>query len=207
MQRPTSQLKQAKNRCVYCGSTDYGKGCRFGPHGVHFHPDDSAKCSYCGSTDYGKGCRINPTNNIHIHGGVYNNMYKEGLQSFLDNMLLIKELKKDYKDFECFKLGIIDENGNKLKSPSSLLEELSYSPFTKTILKIKKYLGPKIELIEVSNSLEKITKSLNEDIEYYKKILSYQDKVCAVVNDLYKIINEAQEDGIPLEEINRLLKP
>jgi hypothetical protein len=44
-------------------------------------------------------------------------MYKESVQSFLDNNVLLNHLKKDYKEFQCYALGIIDENGNKLKNP------------------------------------------------------------------------------------------
>ncbi len=52
--KPTPQ----RSRCMYCSSPDYGKGCRFGPHGVHFHADNSKKCAFCGSPDYGKGCKL-----------------------------------------------------------------------------------------------------------------------------------------------------
>ena len=62
-------------------------------------------------------------------------MYKENMQSFLDSAVLLKELKKDYKEFQCYTLGIIDENGNKIKPPTTLEEQLSYSSFTRTILK------------------------------------------------------------------------
>lgn len=200
----TNQHK--KSRCTFCGSLDRGKGCRHGPHNTHFHPDDSTKCSYCGSSDYGKGCRLNPTNNLHVRGGVYNNMYKETVQSFLDNAILLEFLKKDYTQFECYRLGIIDENGNKIKTPVSVQEQISYSSFTKTILKLKKYLGSKVELMEAGNSLEKMTVSVNENIEHYKKFLEYQDRIETIVNELYKTLDEAQQDGIPLEEVKKLVK-
>lgn len=195
-----------KSRCTFCGSPDYGKGCRYGPHGVHFHPDNSTKCSYCGSPDYGKGCRLNPTGNIHVHGAVYNNMYKEHMQSFLDNTILLNELKKDYKEFQCYALGIIDENGNKLKNPITEQEQLSYSSFTKTVLKLKKYLGSKIDLLEATNSLEKLSVPLNENVEHYKKILLYQEKIDNIINELYKTLEEAQQSGLPLEDVKRLVK-
>lgn len=204
--QPTNKHKNQKSRCTFCGSTDCGKGCRYGPHGVHFHPDDSTKCSYCGSPDYGKGCKLNPTSNLHIHGGVYNNMYKEFMQSFLDNTILLKELKKEYKDFQCYELGIIDESGNKIKNPITEQEQISYSSFTRTILKLKKYLGAKTELMDASNSLEKLSVPINENIEHYKKILSYQDKVDTIINDLYKTLDEAQQDGLPLEDVKKLIR-
>ena len=133
-------------------------------------------------------------------------MYKESVQSFLDNAALLNLLKKDFKDFECYKLGIIDESGNKLKTPITEQEQISYSSFTKTILKLKKYLGSKVELMEASNSLEKLTVSLNENIEHYKVFLEYQNKVETIVNELYKTLDEAQQNGIPLEEVKLLLK-
>jgi hypothetical protein len=204
--QPTNQPKKQKSRCVFCGSVDYGKGCRFGPHKVHFHPDDSTKCSYCGSSDYGKGCKLNPTNNLHVHGGVYNNMYKEYVQSFLDNSILINELKKNFTDFQCYALGIIDENGNKLKNPVTEQEQIAYSSFTKTVIKLKKYLGAKVELMEASNSLEKLSVPINENIEHYRKILEYQSKIDGIVNELYKTIDQAQQEGIPLEDVKKLIK-
>ena len=69
------------SRCLYCNSTSYGKGCRFAPKGVHFHPQDPKKCSYCGSTSYGKGCKLNPFSDIHLHGIDYNKMFNESMKN------------------------------------------------------------------------------------------------------------------------------
>lgn len=133
-------------------------------------------------------------------------MYKETVQSFLDNKILLKELKKDYTEFQCYKLGVIDENGNKIKTPVTEQEQGSYTPFTKTILRLKKYLGPKIELLDASNSLEKLNVPINESIEYFKTVLTYQDKIDTIINELYKTIDEAQQNGISLEDVKRLVK-
>lgn len=204
--QPTNQHKNLKSRCVFCNSTDYGKGCRFGPHGTHFHPHDFSKCSYCGSPDFGKGCRLNPSGNLHIHGGVYNNMYKEELQHFLDNSVLLRELKKNYKEFECFKLGIIDESGNKIKQPTTSAEHLSYSPFVRTILRIKKYLGTKIDLIDSNQILSKEIATYSESVEQHKKIIQYKDKIDALINELYKTIEEAEHSGISSDSIKKLIR-
>jgi hypothetical protein len=75
-----SVIKQAISRCMYCNSTSYGKGCRYAPGGVHFHPNDPKKCSYCGSTSFGNGCKLNPFDNLHLHGINYNSMFKESLK-------------------------------------------------------------------------------------------------------------------------------
>ena len=60
--------------------------------------------------------------------------------------------------------------------------------------------------MEASDSLEKLTTPLNENIEHYKKVLQYQDKIDTIVNELYKTLDEAQQDGIPLEEVKKLIK-
>jgi hypothetical protein len=48
--------------------------------------------------------------------------------------------------------------------------------------------------------------ALNENIEHYKKVLEYQNKVDAIVNELYKVLDEAQQEGLPLEDIKKLVK-
>lgn len=201
----SNQPLTQRSRCMYCGSVNFGKGCRYGPHGVHFHPDDSLKCAYCGSPNYGKGCRINPINDLHIHGINYNSMFRENVQSFLDSKVFLSELKKDFKEFECFKLGIIDQNGNKIKNPVNEQQKASFTPMIKTIIRLKKYLGPKVELLEVSNLMESNVK-FEEDVVQYEKVLKYQDKVQDVVNELYKVLEEAKKDGLSLEEVNKLIQ-
>lgn len=191
---------------MYCGSADRGKGCRYAPHGVHFHPDDFTKCAYCGSASYGRGCKLNPVNDLHVHGTSYNNMFRESVQSFLDNKILLKELKKDFTEFPCYKLGIIDLNGNKIKNPITEQEKVAFGPFVKTVIKLKKYLGAKIDLLEASSLLENSSIPIQEDIEKYKKILEYKDKVSGVINELYKTLNEAQQEGLSLDDIKTLLK-
>jgi len=200
----TNQRKPQRSRCMYCGSVDRGKGCRFGPHGVHFHSDDSTKCSYCGSTSYGKGCKINPTGDLHVHGAVYNSMYKESVQSFLDHAILLKELKKEFANFECCKLGIIDQNGNKLRNPITENEKACFTPMVKTIIKLKKYLGSKIDLLEATELLEQTT--TKENIEQYKMFLEYQDKINNSINEIYQTLEEASNSGLSLESVKKLVK-
>ncbi len=190
---------------MYCGSTDYGKGCRYGPHGVHLHADSPGKCVYCKSASFGKGCKLNPTSDLHIHGINYNSMFKEKFQSFLSNEILLQELKKDFTEFRCFTLGIIDAKGNKIKTPITEEEKASFSPLTKTLLRIKRYIGPKIELIDISNLTESRV-NFKDDLKYYQKLLTYRDKIDESINNIYKVIDDAQADGIQLEDINALIQ-
>lgn len=202
----TNQSKLTRqSRCSFCGSTNRGKGCRYAPHGVHFHPDDSTKCSYCGSTSYGRGCKLNPINDLHIRGGVFNSMLKESVQDFMDNKILIRELKKNYKDFECYKLGIIDSQGNKIKTPITEQEQMAYSPTTRTILKLKKFLGAKIDLLEAINSLEESTVAL-QNIEKYKKQIEYKNRLTEATNEIFKILDEAVAGGFSIEDVKKLIK-
>lgn len=194
-----------KSRCTYCSSINFGKGCRYGPHGVHFHPNDSTRCAYCNSPNYGKGCRVNPTSDLHVHGITFNTMFRETVQSFLDNKVLIKELKKDFTEFECFKCGIIDENGNKVNSPVTEEQKSSFSPMVKTLIKIKRHLGSKVELLQVHDLLENRV-SFDKDLVQYEKILTYKDKIDDVINNLYQILDEAQRDGVSIENIKKLIQ-
>jgi hypothetical protein len=204
--QPTNQHKPQISRCVYCGSTARGKGCRYGPHSVHFFSDDLTKCGYCGSSSYGKGCKVNPTSDLHVHGVTYNNMYKEHVQSFLDNAVLLEQLKKDYKHFQCHALGIIDQFGNKIKKPITIQEQISYTPFIKTILKLKRFLGAKIDLFEACDKLEALTTSVDENVKHYEKVVHYQDKINNLVNELYKTLDEAQRDGLAFDDVKKLIK-
>ncbi len=204
--QPTNKAKPLQqSRCMYCGSTNRGKGCRYGPHETHFHPDDSTKCAYCGSPNYGRGCRVNPTGDIHVHGVNYNSMFREQIQSFLDFSVLIYELKKEFIDFEAYKLGVIDKNGNKIKEPETIEEQASFSPMLKHIFRLKRFLGPKVDLLETHSLLEKENTDIT-DVERYKKYLEYKDKVGAVINELFEVIDKAHEDGLPFEDIALLIK-
>ena len=58
--------------CKYCGKTGvHGMGCLQSPNGYHEEVGDADHCIFCGSTNYGKGCLLNPykeLETLHIHG-------------------------------------------------------------------------------------------------------------------------------------------
>jgi hypothetical protein len=191
-----SLIKQQISRCMYCSSTSYGKGCRYGPHGVHFHPDDAKKCSYCGSNSFGRGCKVNPFDNLHLHGINYNSMFKESLK----NNFMIEQLNKDFTDYEAFKLGIIDENGNKIKEPITEAEKASYSSSTKTLLKIKKHLGSKWDLIQNTIVLESESK-IGYNKENHQKFLKYENQIQDLLTQLHELTNTALSDGLSVEQV------
>lgn len=51
---------------------------------------------------------------------------------------VVKALYQDWKDTDAYELGLIDEKGEKLKSPESTAEKAAYSPFMRMVFRIKK---------------------------------------------------------------------
>jgi hypothetical protein len=189
------------SRCMYCNSTSYGKGCKYAPKGVHFHPDDPKRCSYCGSMSYGRGCRMNPLSDIHLHGIDYNKMFNESFK----NKFLTKQLNKNFTDFEAYKLGIINEKGDKIKEPITEQEKAAYSSETKTILKIKKYLGSKLDLINQTAIFENASKT-GYNKETHKTFLEYEQKINDIFAQLHETTDKALKDGLTLEQVQALLQ-
>jgi hypothetical protein len=188
------------SRCLYCNSTSYGSGCKFAPKGIHFHPYSQKKCSYCGSTSFGRGCKLNPFSDLHLHGIDYNMMLSENLH----NKLLIKLLNKPFTEFQAYKFGLIDEHGNKVKEPVTESEINALSPDTKTILKVKRYLGSKLDLINQTAILESTNKfSYNKEI--HQKVLQYEDKISNIIAQLHEITEQALQDGIPVEQVRAMM--
>jgi len=178
------------SRCLYCNSTSYGKGCKYAPKGVHFHPQDPKKCSYCGSISYGRGCRMNPFSDVHLHGIDYNKMFNESFK----NKFLTQQLNKKFTDFEAYKLGIINEKGDKIKEP-----------ITKTVIKIKRYLGSKLDLINQTAILENASRqSYNK--ESHKVFLEYEKKINEIFAQLHEATDMAIKDGLTLEQVQALLQ-
>jgi hypothetical protein len=189
------------SRCMYCNSTSYGKGCKYAPKGVHFHPDDPKRCSYCGSMSYGRGCRMNPLSDIHLHGIDYNKMFNESFK----NRFLTNQLNKNFTDFQAYKLGIINEKGDKIKEPITEQELAAYSPETKTILKVKKYLGSKLDLINQTAILENASKT-EYNKETHKTFLEYEQKINNIFAQLHETTDNAIKDGLTLEQVQALLQ-
>jgi hypothetical protein len=188
--------KSALSRCMYCGSTSFGKGCRYAPHGVHFHPDDAAKCAYCGSNSYGKGCKLNPFGDLHLHGVDYNSMFRESMK----NHFVLKELNKKIVEFKAFELGLIDEQGNKIKEPCTNEEKNALSPLTKTFLKIKKHLGSKWDLINQTLALENNCK-ICYNKENHQTFLKYETHIQDLISQLHETTDRALNDGLSMEQI------
>jgi hypothetical protein len=149
---------------------------------------------------FGYGCKLNPNGNTHVHGVDYNPMIREAL----NNVFLLKELNKPISDFDAFKLKIINQDGIKIKEPVTEQEKAAFTPGVQTILKIKKYLGSKLDLINNSIILEQASK-LNYNRENHIRILALESKIEEIYEDFCNTVDNALTDGITLEQINAIL--
>lgn len=69
----------------------------------------------------------------------------EGLLSYSVDLVsafrIVKILYQDWTATNAFKLGIIDDQGNKIKKPVTMEEKSAYSPFIRLIFKLKKMIN------------------------------------------------------------------
>jgi hypothetical protein len=186
---------------MFCQSTSYGKGCRYAPGGVHFHPDDPKHCSYCGSSNYGTGCKVNPAGKTHIHGIMFNTMFKESLI----NGFYMNELLKPISSLPAYKLGIINIRGERIKTPVTEQELSAYTPVMRTLIRIKRYLGPKTELLEQSTLLEKEI-GVQYSSKKYVTLLEYENKFEHIFSQMHETIQEAYSNGLSFEQIEALIR-
>ena len=75
----------------------------------------------------------------------------------------------------------------------------------KTIIRLKKFLGPKLNLMEAALIMESVNDE-QEDIERYKKIVDYRERINDVIEEVYELLDEAHADGLQVEDIHRILK-
>lgn len=203
----TQQNKQV-TRCMFCNSTSYGKGCPYSPHKRHVHITDGHKCIYCGSINVGSGCPYNPFNHIHVKGVEYNMMAKESIHRSVTAGLFLARLIQPIPDMPAFKMGLIDENGCKLKECVSDEEKAALTPTDMYILKIRRLIGEHVidlfgssVLLEINSKQQKPTFDANK----------YQDEVvltCDInnaVDNLKDIFNESIEKGFSREYIENLI--
>jgi hypothetical protein len=132
-------------------------------------------------------------------------MFTESIQSDLRKELLLRELTKPITEHKAYELGIIDANGNKIKEPVTEEEAQSYLPLTRTILRIKRHLGGKLDVITSTALFEDVLK-INYDKEHHKKILTYESKIKNKIEEIFEIIESAINDGVTFGELDELLQ-
>ena len=199
------EFPKKQNRCFYCGSLSYGKGCRYGPGGVHVHLDDPKKCCYCGSVSYGYGCKMNPHSSLHVHGLEFNTMLKEGLGTNVYNVILMKEMTQAFTEMHAFKMGLISETGDIVREPVTEVEKAALSPAMRTILRIKRFLGAKADLLNLSRLTEnKGTAEYSR--ETHELQLVHESRFRYILNDLHEAVDLAYQDGLNFEQIEAIIQ-
>jgi hypothetical protein len=206
----TQILGTNKNsKCMFCGQETYGKGCPYSSHRFHVHADDSRRCIYCGATGFGNGCPYNPFGRNHVHGVEYNMMIKESLHRSFASSIFLYRLTESLIETPAYKLGLIDEKGNRQRIPVTLEEKQALTPLDVYIFRLRKLVGENniemlnssviISLLSESNSTEKF------DAVKYEKELKLQEQVKNIVADYKSVMLEAMESNISLNKIESML--
>ncbi len=211
-------MTQQKSKCIFCGSQQYGTNCPYSSLNpkVHIHqPVKTDECIYCGSTKLGAGCPYSPTRR-HVRGFPYNSIMKENteevsfeeglLQETLVTSYFLKRLFENFSDTEAFKLGIIDNNGKRIKIPQTIEEKSVLTPFDVFINQIKRTLGSKLDIIKNSFSLIISGKeAINESIEIFEKKCKLSFKFKSAIKEFNNLILEAKKQQLSNDDIEQLI--
>ena len=142
-----------KTKCVFCGSSSYGRNCPWSNFAdkLHLHTGDPTMCSFCGSkTLVGPGCPFSPTGRHMASANFYTGMATE---SFI-TAYMMNILSTPIYETQAFKLGLVDASGSVVKEPNTLEERAAYTPIDAYLFKLKKMLGSKQEMLNTELYLE-----------------------------------------------------
>jgi hypothetical protein len=132
-------------------------------------------------------------------------MINEKIKYMLRNQTLLQELLRPIEECQAHKLGVIDETGRKIKEPVSEAEKSSYSPLARTLVRIKRYLGSKLDLLTHTSLLESSSSS-TYNTKNHKQLLQLESDLNIKVNEIHEIIEEALNSGVMIEQIDDILQ-
>lgn len=198
------------SKCMFCGSPQYGLSCPYAPHGLHVHVDDAHKCIFCGSTAAGLGCRLNPgKRKIHIRGAFMASLMESLIKNGVQMTLLMNALKEPFTNKQAYKLGLINEEGERIRKPITLEEKAALGLYESLIFKIKRLLGPKIDLIHEMLQIESSKPEEQESIEDFQRNCEMEAALSARIEiparEIEKLIHEFTLKGLPTEKIQKIL--
>ena len=197
-----------QSRCMYCNTTSYGTGCPYSPHKKHVHVVDGQKCIYCGSSSLGTGCPYNPFSKLHIRGAEYNMMRKESIHHSVMTGMFLMRLTESITEMSAYKLGLIDDEGRKIRECVTEEEKASLTPLDMHVLKIRRLMGEHvIDLFKSNALLEMATEQTEEKFDANKyqrevKLISQIDHAVSILDDIF---SEATEKGFSKERIENLV--
>jgi hypothetical protein len=190
-------MKQSHSNCVYCGLPSFGKGCRFGPRGIHVHPTPN-KCMYCGLSAVGKGCRFAP-NGIHVRFGDFGLIQKEQMSQGLVTGYLIEQLKKPITDHDAYTLGIIDFKGNQIKKPQNEQEENAFNVLEQFLINLKKSFKSQIEFAVDETRFNSTIKEGAFNKDHYSLKIDFKQSIEQLAKQLYNIIEQYKDQLTSIE--------
>lgn len=198
-----------EDKCMYCGSSSYGPGCIYGPKNIHVHPTNiGGKCIYCGSSSIGQGCIYNPFGKSHVRGIDFNNMIKETAEYGITLGYLLRRLSKPIKEWDACKIGLIDENGNIKRKPIIEQEKALLTKSDLYVLRLKQMLSEtEIDILNNTIYLKKLDepKPTQKIVEQYELEVETEYKIKDNIEQLQKIITEANNSGLDIGTIEKLI--
>jgi hypothetical protein len=147
--------------------------------------ETNSKCLLCGKS-------TEPTTTLNLN------------EAFI-TAYIMKKLEEPFLGSEAFKLGIIDRNGNQIKVPQTLEEKLSFTAIDSYLIKIKKMLGNRSEMLNHAVYLEHVTNVSNLPIELYEKELEFKSELGIISKRFKECLSEAKENNLPTELIEKII--
>lgn len=194
------------SKCMYCDGVGYGKSCPYGPQRLHVHVDDAKRCVWCGSTSKGASCPYNPFGKVHQTGITYNPVVIESLQNGIIQGLVMKKLSQPISESNAFKMGLIDENGNVIREPETLMERKALTGVDKYLIKIKNLVKEKLDILNLTLYYENKEADSIEDIaELYPIELECKDELNECVTRMMGIASEYSQKGISTGKLEQMV--
>lgn len=195
-----------KSKCVFCGSSNHGRTCPFGPKKTHFHASTDS-CGWCGSkTLYGPGCPFNPHSKYHQTGLAFIPMALEAAESGVIRGLLMKKLSEPITEMAAFKFGLIDESGKQIREAENTIERNCFNSTDRYLLRLRRLAENSIDLVNATLYIEGNEEySLDELKVMYPIELECAEEVQKAVEDICKLSERYSRLGISSSKIEKLI--
>lgn len=193
-------------KCMYCGAFTYGKGCLYGPKGLHIHTDDPKRCVWCGSTNHGLGCPFNPFGKMHQKGIGYNPVMIECIENGIIQGIVMKRLSESIEDTPAYRAGLIDVAGNTIREPETIEEKKILTGVDKYLIKVKNLMREKLEILNVSLYYEhKDIETVEELGRVYEAELNCKDEISECMGTLMNIMSRYSEKGLSGSKVEQMI--
>jgi hypothetical protein len=119
---------------------------------------------------------------------------------------LMSMLSESIVDMEAYKLGIIDEDGKRIKAPTTSKEFAAYGPLEEYIIGIKQTLGNNLDLLHGAMSVNLESKvSLEEYSRICESTLNLKEEFSSIGKEFNRIVTSAYESGLSRASIEKLI--